>query len=59
MCNGPRFTLKDCDIVLVRYYPASGKGKPQKLNTRNEGPYQIVASNGDFYDIKTIAGFDK
>ena len=56
---GPRFPLEVGDLVLVRYDPAPGAGKPQKLNTRNEGPFEIVNIRGDFYDIKTITGFDK
>ena len=56
---GRRYPLEVGDLVLVRYDPAPGAGKPQKLSTRNHGPYKIEKINGDFYDLSTITGFDK
>jgi len=56
---GRRYPLEVGDLVLVRYDPAPGAGKPQKLSTRNHGPYRIVRIDGDFYDLCTITGFDK
>ena len=45
------------DMVVVRWDPAAGKGKPQKLYTRNHGPHRIVGKDGDFFNLETITGF--